>query len=454
MKKLSVKTLSLSNITIFFLLIVYLFFFFKIKKYNDQEFILWDAKIYYAYLPSLFIYNDLTLKFVDKDSNLSKNFYSEKISNGNYINKMTYGVALFASPFFGFGHAAAKIFGYEANGFTKPYGIALFLGSIFYFLAGIYFISKILLIYTSEIITSIVILSIALGSTIFYYTIHEGMMSHVYSFFLFSVFIYFTIKWHTKQTFFKAVILGLVIGSIILLRPINCLIILFFILYQVNNFNEVGDKISFFFKNYLQIICIIIAAFIILIPQLLYWKLITGDYIFYSYQNEGFFFNRPFILEGLFSYRKGWLLYTPLAGLCILGFLNLKTVYRDFYFSIPLIIALLIYITFSWWCWWYGGCFGARNMVEYLPLLCIPFAGLIQVWSKNIWKKSILLILLPFFIYLNIFQTFQYKATYIHWDSTTKATYWAVFLTNKKYFNNYELKTPNYYKAKRGLDEF
>lgn len=450
----SFRFLSLTKIAFLIIFSVYLFIFFKVQKYNDNEFIIWDAKIYYAYLPSIFIYNDVTLKFTDGNPDLKNRLVSDVLSNGNYINKMTYGVALFASPFFFIGHFAAKVFGFEANGFTKPYGIAIFLGSIFYFLAGIYFISKVLLNYTTQLITSIVILCISFGTNVFFYTIHEGLMSHVYSFFLFAFFIYLTLKWHSDLKIFKSIVIGLVFGAIVLIRPINGLIILFFVLYQVTSFEELSKKIFFFLKNYLHLFIIIFATFLVLIPQFLYWKLITGDFIFYSYQNEKFFFNSPFILEGLFSYRKGWLLYTPLAGLCILGFIYLKSNFKDFVFSIPIIIFLIIYITFSWWCWWYGGCFGARNMVEYLPILAIPFAALIQNWSYSVSKKIILLFLLPFFIYLNIFQTFQYKASYIHWDSTTKATYNAVFLSNKKYFNPYDLKSPNYNNAKRGIDEY
>ena len=56
-----------------------------------------------------------------------------------------------------------------------------------------------------------------------------------------------------------------------------------------------------------------------LIPQMVYWKLHTGNLLFYTYGEEKFFWNDPKVLEGLFSFRKGWLVYSPLMLLSLTG---------------------------------------------------------------------------------------------------------------------------------------
>ena len=55
------------------------------------------------------------------------------------------------------------------------------------------------------------------------------------------------------------------------------------------------------------------------------------------------------------------------------------------------------------------------------------------------------------FVSFNLFQTFQYRKTLIHWDSMTKAAYWAVFLKTNFPENYGELiETPDYEEAKKG----
>ena len=49
------------------------------------------------------------------------------------------------------------------------------------------------------------------------------------------------------------------------------------------------------------------------VPQMIYWNEMTGHWLYFSYgSDERFFFGDPAIIKGLFSYRKGLFIYTPL----------------------------------------------------------------------------------------------------------------------------------------------
>jgi hypothetical protein len=166
--------------------------------------------------------------------------------------------------------------------------------------------------------------------------------------------------------------------------------------------------------------------------QMIYWKTTTGDWIYYSYQGEGFNFRNPNILKGLFSYRKGWFVYTPLA---LLGFAGMFYMLRDKqyrFYSWPFFIyyILTIYVVFSWEQWYYGGGFGSRVMVQSYALLALPMGVLLsKVFTKTAsCFKCYLGLLIVLGIGLNMFQSYQYKKGIIHWDSMNEAMYWQRFL--------------------------
>jgi len=161
-----------------------------------------------------------------------------------------------------------------------------------------------------------------------------------------------------------------------------------------------------------------------------YWKAVTGYWLYYSYEEEGFNFNDWHILDGLFSYRKGWFIYTPLA---MLGFIGLYFVWKNktiCSYLVPLTTYFVpvLWFTFSWWMWWYGGGFGSRVMVESLALLAIPIAALTEwVFRSGKGVRIAFVLILTAGIALNLFQSWQYNKAIIHWDSMNKAYYWHVF---------------------------
>jgi presenilin-like A22 family membrane protease len=93
----------------------------------------------------------------------------------------------------------------------------------------------------------------------------------------------------------------------------------------------------------------------------------------------------------------------------------------------------------------YGGSFGSRAMIEFYVVLSIPLAAFIHTvfQKKRNWLlKSLTSVILVFLVWLNLFQTTQYRGQVIHIDSMSKKAYWSVFLKNKKPENYQELLIP------------
>jgi hypothetical protein len=448
-----------SFLTLWIIILVLIATITKFKPWQNAEengaLINWDVTSYYAYLPATFIEDDITLSFIDQDSTFYWNnhqYWPETAPNGAKVIKTTMGLSILYSPFFAVAHQVGKIKKDNSNGFSSTYEFYLVLSSIFYTILGIIFLRLFLLKFYADNIVSITLICIYIGTNLFYYETIEPILSHSYNFSLVAIFLFLTVKWHESPTWRNSLLIGLVAGLITLIRPINLIIILYFAFYNLFEKDGLKSKLTLFRKQYLRLILITLISFIVILPQLLYWKEITGNWFFNSYVGERFYFNNPHIIDGLFSFRKGWLLYTPIMTFALIGiFIGKRINYSVIFILVPAIIVL-----FSWWNWWYGGSFGSRPMIDFYPLLAICFATFIESilkMSRSI--KVTVFTLIGFFIFLNLFQTMQYKSAAIHWDSMTKEAYFHNFMNRypKPGFEE-KLQSPNIEKALLGEDEY
>ncbi len=389
----------------------------------------WDVQEYYMYLPAAFIYNDLGFEFVPQlPDSLQKHYWLKKSDIGKNIGRFSGGMAITYTPFFLLGHGIAKVFGFPQNGFSFPYQLGIFISGFCYSFIGYIFLRRILLRYFNDLATALTLICISLGTNLFYYTTTEGPMSHASLFCLFTLFLYFTIKWHEKPAYRTMAMLFSVAALAVVIRPISVMLAVFFLLYNISGKNTLPGKIKFYLAHYKHFLLGFSVALLVALPQLVYWKTYGGQWLYYSYGNERFFFNDPQIINGLFGYRKGWLVYTPVMILSLCGFFFLRRRTPEVFFPILIYVILHIYVIFSWWCWWYGGSFGMRAMIEAYALLALPFAALWQyLWLKLKPAFFLAIAFSVFCIYLNGVQSLQYRQVIIHWDSMNKAYYWAVF---------------------------
>ena len=186
---------------------------------------------------------------------------------------------------------------------------------------------------------------------------------------------------------------------------------------------------------------------------MIYWKLVSGQWFYYSYTDETFFFRDPQIISGLFSFRKGWLLYTPLMIAALAGIPLLRRYNPGWLLPVLLYVSLHIYVVFSWWTWWYGGGFGQRPMIETYAILAFPLGAIIHhagLYARKI--KALAVVVLFLLLAHNLMQTVQYYYGAIHWDSMSRAAYFAS-LGRPRPLPGFQslLETPDYQLAKQGI---
>lgn len=419
---------------------------------EPDKVIAWDIISYYSYLPATFIEHDLTLSFTERKH--EGVYWQDDLPDGRHLIKTSMGLSIMYMPFFLVAHATAGLLGYPANGFTVPYTFALVFSGLFYAVLGLCLLRRLLLRHFGEWTTAGTLLIVMLCTNLYWYSVYETPMSHAFSFCLFALFALLTERWHEKPSVGRSIGIGLTLGLISLIRPTNILVGIYFLLYGIHSKETLKNKWALLMDSWWKILLMGLSAFAVWIPQMAYWYINTDHLLYYSYgDSERFFFNDPKIWKGLFGFRKGWLIYTPVMVFALTGLVPLYRRHRDNFWGIVLFLPVFLYVIFSWWCWWYGGSCGMRALVDIYPLMALPLAAWIEwVASCKYPLRWTLFLLLAAAAGLSAFHNMRYLNCSIHWDSMTRAAYFDSFLRIQPSENFYSLlEAPDYEAARIGI---
>ena len=390
----------------------------------------WDALGYYMYLPGTFIYGDMEqytwFPDIDEKYGLSGGYFYQAGYDKEldvYVTKYTGGLAVLQLPFFAVAHLYAKNSTiHPADGFSLPYQVAVCVGALFYMLIGLWFLRKILLHYFHDKVTAITLILIGLTTNIIQYASIDSAMSHSYIFFVYPLVIWTTIKWHENPKLARAAIIGWLIGIATICRPTEALMILIPILWTTHTKAAAKEKWKLVWANKNSIATFIVFGIIGILPQLVYWQIITGSPI-YSMGSKWFFLTPWFRV--LFGINNGWFIYTPIAISFVVGFFFMKN--RPFQKSVLWFSLLTIWAVTAWSDWRYGATYSCRALSQSLGVFALPLACTIDRLST--WKyKLTLLPLGAFMIYVNLVQIHQYNSTVLHYHDMNWAYYQSIFL--------------------------
>lgn len=379
----------------------------KWEKSGTEATLSWDVSGYYMYLPAAFIYKDIRhCQF--KDSILARynptyDFQQAFLhpKSGNYIMKYSMGQAIIMLPFFGMAHIYTHLSNtYPTDGFSYPYQVAIGIGMFLYAFIGLFFLRKILLYYFKDTTVAILIFLYILGTNYLDYIAIDQAMTHNPLFTIYTLLVFTSIQFYHKPTITKSLFIGTLIGIAILIRPTEIIAVIIPLLWGIASIPDLKNRMLFIKNNlpqYLYATAIMIAVAGL---QLIYWKYVSGQWVVYTYQDQGFYWSRPHILDFSFDAASGWLRYCPMMLLPFAGLYyfihNRKNTWAVIAF---LIIAF--YIVTAWDIWNYGN-FSGRAMIQYYPLLAFPFAALIEkVNHTKIWIP-VFYSFVSFFTYLNI----------------------------------------------------
>lgn len=374
-----------------FLMLCSIIWVYHVKVLNAPK-IYSDGFGYYVYLPAL-IYGDFEFSFVEGWEHPLKLIQA----TGGLVNKYPVGVAIMESPFFFAAHMFSLLRdtmtgSMTATGYTNLYQYMVLFGGVCYWVAGTILLYSLLMRYLgfSQKVSLFTCMVITYGTNLFHYASYDACFSHIYSYFLFILFLYY-LCWYEERDaegrnkLWQTCIFGFLAGLIFMCRNTNILFVLTYVFYGVRNWDTLKTRIIMILKP-VRVISIVLTGFVTIFPQLLYWHTATGHWFLYSYGGESFYWLAPQLGNFLFSVRKGLFFWSPILLLALIGMVVAYKRRGRLYNGLMVFFVLTVYVSSAWWSWYYGGSFGQRVAVDFMCLFAIFVAYLLDELER--WKKQ------------------------------------------------------------------
>ncbi len=398
---------------ILLILFVLLFLGFRSPERNWDRVINSDGKGYYAYLPALFIYHDLHFGFAEQyeaqyypsDRSVFKEFRFD--TGRGIVNKYFPGMAIVWLPFFLFGHLMAWLELYPRDGYSLPYQYAIALSALLFLWLGARWLMKLLRCFgAGDRAAAFLTAAVTLGTNLVFFTVTEPSMTHVFSFALITFFLLVTYRLfheYEPRWFPKAASLFFLI---LLIRPTNALILLL-VPFLAGSTGDLKATFHRVLAHRAAFIRAVAYSVLLLAVPVTIWFVQTGTPFVYSYGGEKLDFFRPHMLSILFSFNRGWFLYTPLALVSLAGLVALFRENRYRFYWLAGFLLLFIYVASCWWVWYYASKCGQRVFVDLYALVALLLLFLYGSIRTSVARRM-LTALIVVLVALNLFQFYQH----------------------------------------------
>jgi hypothetical protein len=398
-----------------------------------------DGRGYYAYLPSIILHGELDF---DQVLQREKHIYPAMMAgtfiteiDGKPVNKYFAGVALLIFPFFLSAWFLSWVVGFPPDGYNAIFQLMVSIAGIFYLILGLHFTRRLLEKYKipgRNIVLSLWV--IVFGTNLLIYTMDAPAMSHVFSFAAVAGFLFYSKAFFDSGKARDLLFASFLLGIIVLIRPVNGIVV-FLLPFLAGSYKNFVSGFQVFVKSKNQWLPGILILLVFMVIQPLLWFYQTGHWLVWSYQGEGFNFLHPEIINVLFSYRKGFFLYTPVALVALTGITGIFGKSKWKFSWLTGFLVVLTWLVASWLNWYYGDSFGQRVFIDFYALLALLLTFSITGFGKSYLRLSIvtLIVLLTF---LNLHQSWQYSQGIIHAYAMNKAKYWHIFLKTGDEYRN------------------
>ncbi len=334
-----------------------------------------DAVEYYSHLRSL--YFDQDLDFANEFEHFGILTRGDKVQptrTGHRRTIFSVGPALLWMPFYAAGDLVARLQGRVEDGYSPAHIRALTLGSLCYGVLGLLLVHSLLRELFGRTAALAATLLLQYATFLYWYVVHEPVMSHAGSFFVAAAVLRCWWPGRERLGDARAAALGLLIGLAACVRWQNAVLLL---LPAATLLRQLPARPMGAARRGL----LTLGAFALgVLPQLLAWKAIFGDYLL-SDPPHGRDFLRlghPYLLETFFSSRHGLFYWTPVLWAGFLGYFALAR--RRAFLALAAGAPLLVmsYVNVCSGDWWAGGSFSNRRFDSALPLLALGLAASIE----------------------------------------------------------------------------
>ena len=359
-----------------------------------------DGVGYYAYARALLIEHRLDFRYdwlhADPEFRSMRTDAQGRLTPGNYTatghidNHWSIGPAILWSPFLIAAHAgvlAADAIGAHvaADGYSRPYLLAMAFGTAVYGFLGLWISFLIARSYVAERWAFLATVGIWAASSLPVYMYFNPSWSHAQSVFAAALFIWYWLRTRAARTWAQWTLLGLIGGLMMNIRYTDGILFLFPLLESLRSYwkmlrSRSGGVVTLFWGNVLFSIAIATA----LLPTLISKKIIYGGYLASGYKVP-WFWNSPAFFKACFSSDHGMFSWTPILLLGTIGILFLRHYDRTLAIYSAVAGVAYVYLLGCYGPWDGKSSFGNRYFISLTPIFILGLAALFDALGRT-WK--------------------------------------------------------------------
>ncbi|HKQ87520.1 MAG TPA: glycosyltransferase family 39 protein [Candidatus Acidoferrales bacterium] len=302
-------------------------------------------------------------------------------STGHLDNHFSVGPAILWMPFLSVAHGfvtSADTLGARIpeNGFSKPYLVAMALGTAFYGFAALWVSFRLARKLVSEEWAFAGTLGIWFASSLPVYMYFNPSWSHAQSAFVVALFLWYWLRTLESRSVSQWLVLGLMGGIMMDVYYINCVLVVLPVaesmaVYVAALRRRSASQAAQMLTHDAVFSGALVLAFL---PTLITKKIIYGSFLNFGY-TEHWYWNSPAFFKVAFSSDHGFLTWTPVLILSLIGLVVLTLKERKIAFSLLSVFILYVYAMGCYEDWDGISSFGNRFFVSLTPIFVIGLAA-------------------------------------------------------------------------------
>lgn len=317
-----------------------------------------DGAGYYSQTRSLVVDHDLDLKnehdYFEQSFNV--NSIQEDNLTGLWYSQYPIGVGLLQLPFVGLVHLFV-----HGDGYSMGYIYASCLSAVVFGFLGLWICFIFCRRYFDEKTSFVAVLVYWLSSNLFYYMFLESSLSHAYSFFATSLFIYYFFTMD-RSDMIEYYGLGLISALMVMVRYQDGIFLLIPIYFFIKDYFTKNYIFTSMVRNNFQYFISFLMGMSPQLMILLYQHKSLSTHYQYVY-NFWQSFTHFFLV--LFSNNHGLFLWTPIALIGILSlFYGIKSKERDMIISLLIVFVASVFFIAGLRDWHSAQAFGCRYLLN------------------------------------------------------------------------------------------
>ena len=372
-----------------------------------------DGIGYYAYVRSLLVEHRLdfqndwragntsfTMGRVLPDGTIRQHQYTR---TGQLDNHFAVGASILWAPFEIPVHVVASSLRklgmpVRADGFSRPYLMAMALATAIYGFLGLYFSFRFAAHYVEERWALLATIAIWFASSLPVYMYFNPSWSHAHSAFIVALFLWYWQRTGPDRTLPQWLILGLISGVLLDVYYVNIAVLLVALMESLWGYWQAWrapkrdwHRLQRLFGANLLYSAATVFAFL---PTLVTRKIIYGHPFDFGYHEvNGWALNSPHFFNALFSADHGCLAWTPVLFLALVGLFLLLRLNRTVAIYLIVVFAAFSYIIGGDPNWAGISSFGNRFFISLTPLFVIGLAVFFSEGAKWLHRERLAMVL-------------------------------------------------------------